>query len=249
MSEEMTPLGPDDILPFRCSSQNECFNDCCRDLTQYLTPYDILRLKNSLKMRSSDFLKQYTALHTGPDSGLPVIEFKPNPGTGYECPFVTPEGCSVYEDRPVSCRMYPLARAISRSRQTGIITEYFGLIVEPHCKGFNHDGEQTVAQWLVGQQVGDYNAANDKLMEIISLKNMIIPGRLDGYLADKFYLALYDLDTFRTEIFERGLLGENEVPPTVLEAIRTDDEKLLDFGLIWVKHALFGKEMDFSEWG
>jgi Fe-S-cluster containining protein len=248
MNEEMIPMQPDDILPFECSPANECFNDCCRNLNQFLTPYDILRLKHHLKLLSSDFLKQYTSLHHGPSSGLPVIEFKPNPGTGYACPFVTDDGCAVYENRPGSCRMYPLARAISRSRETGQVTEYFALIEEPHCKGFNETGTRTVARWLQGQDVKAYNEANDKLMEIIRLKNTIMPGRLDGYLSDQFYLALYDLDTFRKEIFENNRLKEVTVPPGVMEAIRSDDNKLLDFGMMWVAYMLFGQKMDFSTW-
>ncbi|THB80699.1 MAG: YkgJ family cysteine cluster protein [Desulfobacteraceae bacterium] len=247
MSDEMIPVGRDDILPFRCGPDNECFNECCRDLNQFLTPYDIMRLKQHLGLRSAEFLKTYTALHTGPESGLPVVTFKPNPDQGYACPFVSSEGCTVYENRPASCRMYPLARAVARSRETGELTEYFALIEEDHCKGFSDQGGQTVGSWLEGQEVDAYNRVNDRLMEIISLKNSVRPGRLEGALADKFYLALYDLDTFRAEIFENQLLEDLDVPADILDRIRADDASLLSFGLIWVRHVLFGREMDYTE--
>ena len=119
MTEYMTPISLNDPMNFDCQQENPCFNECCRDLNQALTPYDVLRLKQGLGMSSQEFLKEYTSLHYGPESGLPVVEFKPNPGTGHACPFVSPEGCKVYADRPASCRMYPLARGISRSRETG----------------------------------------------------------------------------------------------------------------------------------
>jgi uncharacterized protein len=247
MAEEMIPVGLEDLINFNCSSENSCFNECCRDLNQALTPYDILRLKNSLDLSSQKFLKNYTSLHYGPESGLPVIEFKPNPGTGHECPFVTPEGCSVYEDRPASCRMYPLARAVARSRETGEIGEYFALIEEPHCKGFGRQSKQKAKEWLKGQNVEKHNQENDKLMELISLKNQVLPGKLEGALSDKFYLALYNLDEFRKEVVNNDLLKEFKIHEDIKRKIKTDDEALLNLGLEWVKYMLFGKKMTFGE--
>jgi hypothetical protein len=240
MTDEMTPVQPEDPMNFLCGPDNDCFNDCCRDLNQTLTPYDILRLKKNLGISSQVFIRQYTSLHTGPESGLPILTFKPNPDTGHECPFVTPRGCSVYEDRPASCRMYPLARAIARSRETGEIGEFFALIEEPHCKGFCSKSGQTVRQWLNGQDVEKHNQQNDKLMELISLKNRVLPGPLDGAQSDMFYLALYDLDEFRNQIFEKGLLTDLDVADAVMDKIKTSDEALLDFGIDWVKYMLFG---------
>ncbi|MCK5162507.1 MAG: YkgJ family cysteine cluster protein [Desulfobacula sp.] len=247
MTEDMIPVSPQNLMNFNCHYKNECFNDCCRDLNQALTPYDVLRLKNNLGMSSPDFLKTYTSLHYGPGSGLPVIEFKPNPATGYACPFVTADGCSVYEDRPGSCRMYPLARAIARSRQTGEITEYFALIEEPHCKGFGKKTGQTVKEWLKGQNVDKYNEENDKLMELISLKNQILPGKLEGVQSDMFYLGLYDLDEFLKQIVEKDLLSEFSLSKDLLARIKTDDEALLNLGIDWVKFKLFGIKMAYGE--
>ncbi|MCA1794191.1 MAG: YkgJ family cysteine cluster protein [Desulfotignum sp.] len=243
MTEDMKPVDENDIMPFFCGPGNLCFNECCRDLNQALTPYDILRLKQNLGLFSQDFLRTYTSCHGGPQSGLPVVGFKPNPATGHACPFVTEEGCSVYPDRPASCRMYPLARAIARSRETGKIQEYFALIVEDHCKGFGENTNLTVRQWLDSQCVDLHNQYNDTLMELISLKNRMMPGTLAGFQSDQFYLALYDLDTFRIQIFDRDLLAQYNVPLSVLERIRTSDEALLELGLQWVRNQLFGLEM------
>ncbi len=240
MTEEMIPIHPDDPLHFKCGSENECFNECCRDLNQTLTPYDILRLKKNLGISSQQFIRQYTSLHQGPESGLPILTFKPNPETDHECPFVTSKGCSVYEDRPASCRMYPLARAIARSRETGEIGEFFAVIEEPHCKGFCNTSGQTVKSWLAGQDVEKHNQQNDKLMELISLKNRVLPGKLDGAQSDIFYLALYDLDEFRIQIFESDLLKDLNMPSQVFDTIKTSDETLLNLGIEWVKYMLFG---------
>lgn len=244
MSEDMIPVHLDDAMTFECSPGVPCFNECCRDLNQALTPYDILRLKNNLNLPSDVFLKKYTSSHMGPESGLPVVTFKPDPATGHRCPLVTRNGCSVYADRPASCRMYPLARAVSRSRQSGEITEFFALIEEPHCKGFGRKSGQTVREWLAGQDVTRHNRMNDRLMETMSLKNRIMPGRLDPVDAEKFYLACYDLDTFRKRIFEEDLLAGLDVSGALLDRLRTDDAALLDFGLAWIGHTLFGAALN-----
>ncbi|SLM31519.1 conserved hypothetical protein [Desulfamplus magnetovallimortis] len=243
MSEEMIPIGIDDPLSFNCSSDVSCFNECCRDLNQFLTPYDVLRLKNNLTVSSDVFLRKYTSRHTGPESGLPVITFKADPDSGLACPFVTDAGCSVYKDRPASCRLYPLARAITRSRETGVITEHFALIEEPHCKGFGRSSGQSVRQWLKGQDVALHNEMNDRMMEIISLKNQIMPGRLDGADSDLFYLALYDLDTFRAKLFAsdaKEMIMGIELPESFFDKIKTDDVELLNFGMTWIKYRFFG---------
>ncbi len=242
----MIPVHEKDDMPFECSSENSCFNECCRDLNQALTPYDILRMKRNLGISSQVFLRNYTSLHYGPESGLPIVTFKPNPGTGHECPFVTPKGCSVYEDRPGSCRLYPLARAIARDRETGEIDEYFALIEEPHCKGFGKKTDLTIRQWMEGQEVALHNLHNDKLMELISLKNKILPGKLEGAQSDQFYLALYDQDEFRTQILDHDLLAGFGLPDALFESIKADDEALMDFGIAWVKNMLFGIELDIK---
>ncbi|WP_320043815.1 YkgJ family cysteine cluster protein [uncultured Desulfobacter sp.] len=244
MNDEMLPVTLEDPMQFNCSADNPCFNQCCRDLNQALTPYDVLRMKNAVNLPSGQFLQKYTARHTGPGSGLPVLTFKPNPATGHACPFVTDSGCFIYKDRPGSCRMYPLARAVAKDRRTGEKVEYFALIEEEHCKGFGAQGGKTVAQWLKGQDVVDHNTENDKILELISLKNQIRPGQLEGAEEDIFYMALYDLDNFRIQIEEKGLLASLDLPKGSVEKIVTDDLSLLNFGIAWVKYQLFGKDLE-----
>lgn len=246
MNDEMLPVNLNDPMQFNCSPDNPCFNQCCRDLNQALTPYDILRMKNAVNMPSWQFLQEYTVRHTGPGSGLPVLTFKTNPAAGYACPFVTESGCSIYNDRPASCRMYPLARAIVKDRATGKNVEYFALIEEEHCKGFGVQGNETVAQWLKGQDVVDHNAENDKILELISLKNQIRPGKLEKAEEDIFYMALYDLDNFKIQIKEKGLLASMDLPVEYVEKVVAEDLSLLNFGIAWVKYQLFGKDLEIQ---
>lgn len=230
---------PDGQFRFACSPGVACFNACCRDLNQSLYPYDILRLKKRLRLSSDEFLERYTSQHIGPGSGLPIVTLKPNDASRLTCPFVSEKGCSVYSDRPSSCRTYPLVRAISRSRETGKISERFMLLNEPHCLGHNKPKRQTVRQWIEDQQIKTYNYINDKLMQIIRLKNQVLPGPLDLKSRQLVYLALYDLDNFRNQFLNDRLLDNVGVDPQKLAAAETDDTALLEVAIEWVKQTLF----------
>jgi len=242
MTDPMTPIAPDEKFQFCCSPEVPCFNACCRDLNQFLYTYDILRLKNHLGMSSSRFLKKYTTIHVGPESGLPIASLTADYADELKCPFVSPEGCRVYPDRPATCRMYPLARALSRNRESGEMTEHFALLKEPHCRGFDQEGTQTVAEWIEDQDLAVYNRMNDRMLEIISLKNQHHPEPLDVKSQYLFRLALYDLDEFRVHVFEKGILGDMNPDADILEAARTDDVALLELGMAFIKWELFSEK-------
>ena len=241
MDDNITPLSLNDTFQFSCSSKVLCFNECCRDLNQFLFPYDILRLKNRLELPSNLFLERYTSQHTGPESGFPIITFKADHFSELKCPFVTQSGCSVYQDRPSSCRTYPLVRMASRSRETGRITEQYMLLKEPHCLGFNQDQIQTVQKWIEDQGVTVYNQMNDMLMEIISLKNRLMPGPLDIKSSLMFHMVCYNLDKFRSHIFEQGILDDRNLDSVTLDSVKNDDVELLKLGFKWIKDTLFGE--------
>ena len=239
MNDHLTPIAPNEPFQFAGSPEVACFNECCRDLNQFLYPYDILRLKKRLALSSGQFLKRYTTQHVGPESGLPVVALKPADAERLTCPFVTPDGCRVYSDRPASCRMYPLARAISRNRETGRVSEHFMLLKEPHCLGFHAAKSQTAGQWLDDQQIRIYNHFNDQLLDIIRLKNHLRPGPLDLTSRHQFYVALYDLDRFRSQLFKNKLYDQIEVDAQKLEAAKADDTALLEVAMVWIKQLLF----------
>jgi hypothetical protein len=192
-------------------------------------------------MTSEDFLAEYTVQHDGPESGLPVVTLKPGDRDEKICPFVSPGGCRVYEDRPSSCRAYPVARAISRNRETGGITEHFAIIREAHCKGFSEEGARTVREWIEDQGLSPYFSMNDRLMIIISMKNQLRPGPLGPKDQLMFRTALYDLDTFRRQVVDNDALEPLGIDATELGVIAKDDERLLEWGHRWVAFALFGK--------
>lgn len=155
------------------------------------------------------------------------------------CPFVRPAGCSVYEDRPGSCRTYPLGRMAVRKPGRQGCREFYILIQEAHCLGFAQPRQWTVRQWKKDQQLDIYNEMNDLMLDILSLKRS--RGKELGTEENElFYMACYDLDGFRDLTFEKKLWASAAVSEGLVEAIRKDDVALMRFAIEWIKGAVFG---------
>lgn len=240
MEPEILPLDPEREFRFRCGPTVPCFNACCRDLVQLLTPLDVIRLKAHLAMTSTAFLKRYTVTYPGTETGLPVVSLAPAPDSGGVCPFVESTGCRVYPARPTSCRAYPVARAIRRCRQSGAVTEHFALIREPHCRGFDESATQTARQWLAAQAAAADFATTDRLMDIIQLKNRLRPGPLPTDELARCHTALYDVDRFREVLRDNPTIAGKPIAENEWASAQSDDLALLALALSWVSHLLFG---------
>ena len=168
-----------EAFTFACHPGVPCFTECCRDLRLVLTPYDILRLKNRLGLASGAFLDDYTELQLGEHNGFPAVFLRMGTDERRTCPFVTPQGCRVYEDRPGACRIYPVGRGASKNESQGPTREIFFVVREPHCQGFQEPTEWTVGDWSKDQGLEHYNYFNDLWMEIITHRGSLGTGR--GY--------------------------------------------------------------------
>ena len=237
---ELFPIESDETFRFACHGKVPCFNHCCRDLNQVLTPYDVLCLKNYLKFSSREFIRSYALMYTGPSTGLPVVSLRFGNDEEKNCPFVTPTGCSVYAARPGSCRIYPLARALRRDRSDGRISEHFAMVREPHCRGFEQEGARTVRQWVADQGLDTYLEMNDALMELIALKNQLRPGPLSAEHEQCARTALYDVETLRAKAFANEL-PRVKGPQLPSFPSKNDETAWLRWGVQWINRMLFGE--------
>jgi Fe-S-cluster containining protein len=240
MHMPISPLDKHQTFSFSCSPEVRCFNACCRDLNQALTPFDVLCLTQFLNMPSGEFLEMYAEASIGPQTGLPVVSLRFRAADDLACPFVTDAGCRVYPARPASCRTYPLARGVSRNQQTGRLTEHWALIREPHCRGFECGRRQTVSQWVADQQLATHNRINDMMLDPIGLKKRHRPGPLTPTEQKRIYTALYDLDAFRKEFFSSGDAVALNSDPETLERARTENLDLLILAMQWVRITVLG---------
>jgi Fe-S-cluster containining protein len=224
-------------LHFACHPGLSCFTECCRLLNLLLTPYDILRLKNNLGMSADEFMEQYTELGFEEQRGLPGVYLKMLDDERQTCPFVSPEGCTVYNDRPSACRTYPLARATRKHQHHGTLLENYFVVREDHCKGFEEKRRWTVEEWIADQGLAPYHEMNDLWMEIITHR------KLTGSLSEKqmqmFFMVSHNLEQFRRFVFGGRFLQLFKIDPEEAARMQEDDEALLRLAFRWLRFSLF----------
>jgi len=236
----------DDKFKFSCHPGVPCFGKCCANINIFLTPYDVLRMKKAKGISSSDFLREYTIPLSMGENQLPLVLLKMNEDNEKRCPFVSDDGmCTIYNDRPWACRMYPIGLASSKTG-TGDEGEEFCFIVDESdtlCKGFEEGNETTIAEWMSGQDVGEYNKKSASYMQLTLHPHLQEKKVLEEGKIQMFFTACYDLDSFRNIILESTFVDRFEIHDELLEQLKTDDEALLEFAVTkWLRFALFHED-------
>ncbi len=232
-------LGPDDSFQFACGPEVPCFTECCGKLELLLTPYDVLRLRQRLQISSDTLLDRYAVIRWATRHGFPEVMMRMDEAGQRRCPFVTPQGCSVYEDRPGACRIYPLGRASTKNPVDGSAREFFFTVREAHCRGFAQQRGWTVKEWLADQGISEYNRINDLLMEFYVLKSRRPGVQLYSKHMQMFMMACYNLERFRDFVFQSGFLRKFRLDKDLTEQISRNDLALLEFSFRWLKFAFF----------
>lgn len=198
LPSNMRELADGEGFQFNCHPGVDCFTDCCRELELALTPYDVLRLKNELKLTSAQFMDQYCLVECEKEDIFPRVYLGMVDDGKASCPFVTEKGCTVYQGRPGACRTYPLARGASRTL-LGRHQIFHVLLREPHCHGFAEPDEQTIVTWTKDQGLEPYNEANDRLMAILQHVKIKNDMSLTVKQQQLFLDTLFNLEGFQTK--------------------------------------------------
>jgi uncharacterized protein len=110
-------------------------------------PYEALRLARRLGLTTTEFFARHT------EAGGTVLQTREDRA----CVFLDERGCSVHPDRPLACRIYPLARWTDPDGN-----ESFGHL-EPHPETAGIYGDKgTVADYLAAQGLASYFAMGDR---------------------------------------------------------------------------------------
>jgi len=227
-------FGTDDSFRFDCHEGLACFGQCCRDINIFLTPNDVIRLKNKLGISSTGFLRAYTESLEVPGLKFPFIYLKMNEGD-LQCPFVTSRGCSVYQERPWSCRMAPVDIA-----GPGMFKFAFD---RQKCLGLNCEKEWTVRQWMGSQDMDCYDNVEATFKEIPFLVKFTGEDSLDKRIAGLFKLVCFDIDGFRQFAQKnKHLIREGGGLPGVCADLK-DDLNLLKAGIHWYINVAANKKV------
>ena len=232
----------DSPLQFACHPGVSCFTACCHNIKIILTPYDILILRRRLNIPAHEFITQYTEPAYLEKTDMPGVQIKLT-GDKNGCPFVTPEGCTVYTDRPSACRYYPVGMADFHEGGTDDAAEekFFFLVKEPHCKGHEEPKRWTIRDWRADQGVDVRDEMNKEWLRLIMRrKSFGLQATLSDAAKRMFFMASTDLDTFRKFVFESSFLDTYEVDADTVAKIREDDVELMLFSFRYLANTLFG---------
>jgi hypothetical protein len=232
-------LEPGEVFNFACHPGLSCFNTCCAHKRLPVLPYDLLRLRRGLGLKSPEVLERYLDLDLDPVSGWPVLRLKLDDQG--RCPLVGPQGCTVYPHRPAACRVYPLARAVAASPSGRPAGEVFLRQETPACLGWQEPRPLTVQAWVADQGLEPYHEANDALLGLFfhprrrGRRLELEPPRIHGVV-----MALYNLDIWRRMAGQADFAQRwGFKPHQVREALKREEDLLL-LGRDWLIKQLFG---------
>jgi len=158
---------------------------CCENMEIFLNPFDILKISKKLDNTTTQIIDKYIIFLENTENGLyrPIIK---SARRGL-CIFNIDKLCSIHNSRPLSCRLFPLAR---------INKEYILQDVD-FCKGLKENIANRLLDYIKEDSGIDYLSMADLFHEKYEkLKNLNT-----GLLNDKYYnnllnVLLYDFDYF-----------------------------------------------------
>ena len=235
-------LKKSDRFKFRCYPGIACYNRCCRNLNLFLYPYDVIRLKNQLHMSSDQFLDKYVDIVLRPSNFFPEVLLKMSDNTEKTCPFLDTSGCTVYPDRPDTCRTFPVEQGVFYDAEHNQTESVYFFRPPDFCLGQHEKEEWTTQTWSKDQDALIYNKMTARWSELKRLFQQDPWGSQgpEGSMAKMAFMATYNIDQFRDFLFKSTFLKRYKVKSKVLKQIRSDDVELMKFGFEWVKFYVWG---------
>ncbi len=231
-----------DSFYFHCYPGIDCFNRCCRNLNLFLYPYDVIRLKRRLDIDSDQFLEKYVDMVLRPSSFFPDVLLRMSENEEKTCPFLNASGCSVYPDRPDTCRTFPVEQGVFYDVERNG-TEFIHVFRPPDfCMGQHEKKMWTPKTWAKDQDAVLYNKMTARWAVLKGLFQRDPWGSqgTEGPKAKMAFMAAYNMDPFRDFLFKSSFLKRYKVKSKILRQIRSDDVELMKFGFEWVKFYVWG---------
>ncbi len=235
-------LETSDTFQFRCYPEIACFNRCCRNINLFLYPYDIIRLKKRLNVTSDIFLEKYVEIILRPSNFFPEVLLSMSENPEKTCPFLKSSGCSVYPDRPDTCRTFPVEQGVLYDVEKDQAETIHFFRPPDFCLGQHEKKVWTTRTWWDDQDAAVYNEMTPRWSNLKRLfqTDPWGPGGPQGPKSKMAFMATYNMDPFRDFLFKSTFLKRYKVKSNVLKKIRCDDMELMKFGFEWVKFYIWG---------
>ena len=120
--------------------------------------------------------------------------------------------------------------------------EFYFMVKEDHCKGFEEDKDWTIDEWRKDQEADLYDDMNRGWMEILIKKKSFGEREFPEIKNQMFFMVSTNTDYFREFVFGSSFLEVYDIPQERIEKVRTDDAELLKLGYEWLRSAMFAEE-------
>ncbi|GBC62367.1 YkgJ family cysteine cluster protein [Desulfonema ishimotonii] len=230
-----------DTFSFRCYPGITCFNRCCRNLNLFLYPYDVIRLKDCLGITSARFLDHYVDVVLRPGSYFPEVLLRMADNAEKTCPFLTETGCSVYPDRPDTCRTFPVEHGLAYDDR-GRAEQVHFFRPPDFCLGQHETQAWTTDTWADDQEAKRYNRMTTEWAGVRGLfqNNPWGAEGPEGPKAKMAFMAAYNMDQFKDFVFNSSFLRRYKVRKELQRKCRRSDAELLKLGYDWIRFCLWG---------
>ncbi len=145
-------LGSSGVLRFACVSG--CSAPCCQGHAIALSPYEVLRLGELLRLSSEELEERYLVAHYE-ESGVPLLMLERSP-----CRFLVEGRCTVYPARPLACRLYPAGLSWKGGLE-------FRLSQDGRCPGMGRGEERTLQEYILQQDAWVYIKMWERWVEFV----------------------------------------------------------------------------------
>lgn len=177
---EAAPLKDDDRVELSCGKDGCPANCCTNGPPVVLNPYEIARICAGAGLSYEDLLD---IVDTDRAGGLPLVLLLRDPS----CSFWTGQGCRVYADRPLACRLFPLGRVFENSRSHIVLPQ------RNACSGLVPAPSRTVAHYLAEQDTMTHIAMADAWIACVEeMERWTLPDKPVTSVA--FHMLVYSPD-------------------------------------------------------
>jgi hypothetical protein len=207
-----------------------------------LYPYDVIVLKKFLGISSDQFLDVYVDVVMREGNFFPEVLLKMREDKEKGCVFLSNSGCSVYNCRPHTCRLFPVEQGFISDGHTGN-TRFIHFFRPPDfCLGPNENQSFSSSGWIQNQQADEYT----KMILLWAETKYLFhdnPWGSEGPMGAKgkmAFMAAYNLDRFREFIFKSSFLNRYQVRPELIQKILSSETELMKFGFSWIRFYMWG---------
>ena len=237
-----TPLKPADKFNFRCHPKLDCFNQCCRNLNLFLYPYDVIRLRKALGMDADQFLEQHVDVVMREGNYFPDVLLRMADNPERTCPCLSPEGCTVYPDRPDTCRTFPVEHGLLFKGPQGASQRVSFFRPPDFCQGRHESQTWTLSGWADDQEAAIYNRMTARWAAVRAMfrKDPWGAAGMNGPQGKMAFMAAYNIDRFREFVFQSSFLKRYRVKKSLIKKLRASDRELMLFGFEWIRVFVWG---------